>query len=325
MKKFKALCYAAVGSLVLSINAYAAEPVVIAFAGQENLQTDAEYVFINAFSESLKKHGIETSIHPSNSMGKEADRFDQVSQGLINVNIGNVGSLFKASEFSRTLFLPFLFSGDQQFDDVIAKSGALDKVNEEASVLGLRVAGFAMRGGTLGLFNISHPVTTIDDVKSLRLRAQNGDQVKVFEAWGAKATIVSWSETPAALQTGVAEGHLNPPSTVVAAGQVDLLNYFTPLDAGPVPKVVFLSEDWYASLDNETKGFVDQAVRDGVEENRKWANKQIPTFEKMIVDGGIEITPLKAGEREKFVAATKSVWADAAAPENIAFIEEYMK
>lgn len=324
MKLWKSVCFAALGGMMLATPAMAAQKVVVAFSGQENLDTDAEYVFINGFAESLKKHGIETEIHPSNSLGKEADRFDQVSQGLIDVNIGNIGVLFKASEFASSLFLPFLFSDDAQFDDVMARSGAYDKINEEAAPLGVKVAGVAMRGGSLGLFNIDHPVTTFDDIKSLRLRAQNGDQVKFFEAWGAKATIVSWAETPNALQTGVAQGHYNPPSTVVAAGQVDLLKYFTPLKGGPVPRVIFLSSDWYDSLDDETRGYVDQAIKDGIAVNREWAAAKVAEFEKIITDGGIEITPLEPGEREKFVAASKVVWPEIARPEDLAFIEKYM-
>ncbi|WP_296993972.1 TRAP transporter substrate-binding protein [Thalassospira sp. UBA1131] len=324
MKLWKSVCFAAFGGMMLASPAMPAEKIVIAFAGQENLETDAEYVFINSFSQSLKKHGIETQVHPSNSLGKETDRFDQTSQGLINVNVGNVGMLFKASEFASTLFLPFLFSDDAQFDDVLARSGAYDKINEEAAPLGIKVAGVAMRGGSLGLFNIDHPVTKFEDVKSLRLRAQNGDQVKFFEAWGAKATIVSWAETPNALQTGVAQGHYNPPSTVVAAGQVELLKYFTPLDGGPVPRVIFLSSDWYDSLDDETRGYVDQAIEDGIAANRKWAAAKVAEFEQIITDGGIKITPLEAGEREKFVEATKAVWPEIADPDDIAFIEKYM-
>ncbi len=324
MKLWKSVCFAAFGGMMLASPAMPAEKIVIAFAGQENLETDAEYVFINSFSQSLKKHGIETQVHPSNSLGKETDRFDQTSQGLINVNVGNVGMLFKASEFASTLFLPFLFSDDAQFDDVLARSGAYDKINEEAAPLGIKVAGVAMRGGSLGLFNIDHPVTKFEDVKSLRLRAQNGDQVKFFEAWGAKATIVSWDETPNALQTGVAQGHYNPPSTVVAAGQVELLKYFTPLDGGPVPRVIFLSSDWYDSLDDETRGYVDQAIEDGIAANRKWAAAKVAEFEQIITDGGIKITPLEAGEREKFVEATKAVWPEIADPDDIAFIEKYM-
>lgn len=305
--------------------ALAADPVVIAFAGQEDLKNDAEYVFIHAFSESLKEHGIETVVHPANTLGKEEDRLDQVAQGLINVNVGNVSMLFKASDFSRTLFLLFIMADDDQFDAVMEKSGAMDRVNEEAASIGIRIPGYAMRGGTLGLFNTQKPVTKLEDVKEMRLRAQNGDQIKFFESWGAKGTVVSWAETPQALQTGVASGHLNPPSTVVAAGQVDLLKYYTPLDAGPVPKVIMFSDDWYQSLDGETRTYVDEATRKGIAANRAWAKEQAAYFEKVIADGGIQITPLEPGERDKFIAATKGVWAQTVPQDYIDVLSPYLQ
>lgn len=288
--------------------ANAMNDVVIAFAGTEDLENDAEYVFIKGFVDSMAQHDVGAVVHPSNTMGKESDRFDQVSQGLIDVNLTNVGVLMKTSKYASVLFLPFLSSDQDEFDTLIGNAGALEKINEEAANLGVKVVGFPMRGGSLGLFNTEKPISKMSDMNDMRFRAQNGDQLEYFAAWGAKPTIVSWAETPNALQTGVAVGHLNPPSTVVAAGQVELLKHHTPLDAGPVPKVVMISTDWYNSLSDEEKGWVDQAIADGIAANRKWASEKEEYFLKTIQDGGITVTELEPGEREKFIEATKTVW-----------------
>ncbi|MEQ5868296.1 TRAP transporter substrate-binding protein [Sagittula sp. NFXS13] len=303
--------------------AVAMDDVIVAFAGTEDLQNDAEYVFIHAFAESLAEHGVNVTVHPSNTLGKESDRFDQTSQGLIAVNIANGGSLMKASKWASTLFLPFLTSDEASFDRVVEESAALDRINDEASRLGIKVAGFAMRGGSLGLFNTEKPVTTLEDVADMRLRAQNGDQVTFMSEWGAKPTVVSWAETPNALQTGVAVGHFNPPSTVVAAGQVELLDYFTPLEAGPVPKVIMLSDDWYSFLNEEEQGWVDDAIATGIAVNREWAQEQVPYFEQTIQDGGIEITPLAEGERAKFAEASRSVWNQIVSQEDVDYISQF--
>ncbi|RVV97430.1 TRAP transporter substrate-binding protein [Mesobaculum littorinae] len=304
--------------------ALAMDDVIVAFAGTEDLQNDAEYVFIHAFAESLAEHDVNVVVHPSNTLGKESDRFDQTSQGLIAVNIANGGSLMKASDWASTLFLPFLTSDEASFDRMVEDSDALARINEEASRLGIRVAGFAMRGGSLGLFNTEKPITRLEDVANMRLRAQNGDQVTFMSAWGATPTVVSWAETPNALQTGVATGHFNPPSTVVAAGQVELLDYFTPLEAGPVPKVIMVSDDWYSFLTEEEQGWVDAAIADGIAANRDWALEQVSYFEQTIQDGGIEITELEDGERDKFVEASRSVWNKIVPQEDVDYISQFV-
>ncbi|EPX83733.1 TRAP transporter substrate-binding protein [Salipiger mucosus] len=321
----KTLLAASVSLAALSgTAAQAMDDVIVAFAGTEDLQNDAEYVFIHAFAESLEDHGVNVIVHPSNTMGKESDRFDQTSQGLISVNIGNGGSLMKASKWASTLFLPFLTSDEASFDRLVEESDALERINEEASRLGIKVAGFAMRGGTLGLFNTQKPVTTLADVSDMRLRAQNGDQVTFMSEWGAKPTVVSWAETPNALQTGVAVGHFNPPSTVVAAGQVELLDYFTPLDAGPVPKVIMLSDDWYSFLTEEEQVWVDDAIADGIAVNRAWALEQASYFEQKILEGGVEITPLAEGERAKFIEASRSVWNQIVPQKDVDYISKFV-
>ncbi|MEZ5676272.1 MAG: hypothetical protein R3D81_13935 [Thalassovita sp.] len=99
MNKLKTLMAATASVLAFASAAQAMDDVVIAFAGTEDPVRDAEYVFIEAFANSLAEHGVQSVIHPANSLGKESERFDQVSQGLINVNVANGGTLFKASEF----------------------------------------------------------------------------------------------------------------------------------------------------------------------------------------------------------------------------------
>lgn len=315
---------ASVSLLTLSGAAWAMDDITVAFAGTEDLQNDAEFVFIKAFSDAMAEHGVTVTVHPSNSMGGENERLDQTSQGLIEMNLANGGALMKVSDFASALFLPFLSRDDADFDRIVDASGALDRINDQATGQGIRVPGFVMRGGSLGLFNTQQPVTTLEDVTDMRLRAQNGDQVTVFTAWGARPTVVSWAETPNALQTGVAVGHFNPPSTVVAAGQVELLDYFTPLDAGSVPKIVMLSEDWYSTLSDEERAWADDAIATGIAANRTWATEQAPYFEQVIQEGGIEITPLADGERDRFIEATRGVWNQIVPQEDVDFISTHL-
>ena len=89
------------------------------------------------------------------------------------------------------------------------------------------------------------------------------------------------------------------------------------------PKVIMLSDDWYSMLSDEERTWVDDAVAHGVAVNRAWAVEQAPYFEQVIVDGGIEITPLEEGERAKFVEASRAVWDQIVPAEDAAFIAKF--
>ncbi|WP_460274439.1 TRAP transporter substrate-binding protein [Celeribacter sp. ULVN23_4] len=322
---FKTLLASAATLATLTAPAFAMDPVNLAFAGPEDAKVDGEYVFAAAFRDSLAAHDVDVVINPNDTMGKEDERLDQVSTGLIEVNLGNPAMLFKVSPISSALYLPFMFDSEAQMDDVVAESGILDQINEQTTDYGVMIPGFNMRGGLVGVFTTDIPVTKMSDLKGVRLRAQNGEQIKFFESWGAKGTVVSFAEVPNALQTGVAQGYFNPASTAIKARHTDMLKDFVPLDAMPVARVIMLSADWYDGLSNEEQGWVDAAVKDGIAANRAWSASYGAMLIDDLSDLGVTVTTLEPGERDKFVDASKAVWDKAADPEIIQELEGYLK
>lgn len=312
----------AVTALTMSFSTIAmAQDVKIALSGTEDINKNGEYVFIKAFADHLNANGIETKVYPSDSLGKEKERFDQLSQGLIQVDLANPGVLYKLAPITKGIYLPFLFSGNENFDESMEKGKIIEYVNEQVAPHGVRLAGFPMRGGGMGLFNSKHPVAKMSDVEDLRLRGKDGVQIKLFESWGAKATIVSWGEVANALQTGVADGYFNPPASALLFGHTSILNNFTPLNAGPSARMVLFSQDWYAGLDDATRAIVDEAVHKGIAANRAWAKEWIVSAMKQLQTEGVTITELAPGEREKFVEASRIVWGDIVDQEDLNKLE----
>ena len=66
-------------------------------------------------------------------------------------------------------------------------------------------------------------------------RALDETQIKLFESWGTKGTIVSWSEVPNALQTGVADGYMNPAFVPLMFGHTDFIKHYTNASMVPSP------------------------------------------------------------------------------------------
>ncbi|MEO4042187.1 TRAP transporter substrate-binding protein [Hoeflea sp. CAU 1731] len=305
----------ALAVLFVPVSSYA-DDVLIALSGTEDIEKNGEYVFIKAFADHLKENSMSSVVHPSNTLGKENERFDQVSQGLIQVNMANPAVVFSLSPITKGLYLPFFFSNDAQFDSALG-SGLLDDINSELTPHGVRLVGFAMRGGQAGLFNSKLDVEELSDVKKLRLRGKDGEQVKMFEAWGASGTIVNWGEIANALQTGVADGYFNPPASALLFGHTDILKHYTPLNAGVSARMILASQDWYEGLTDEERGVVDDAVAKGIAANREWAADWSASAINQLSDKGVTIADLAPGEREKFVEASKAVWTDVVSQDDL--------
>jgi len=308
-------------ALLVSTPALSSE-VKIALNGLNDPETNAEAAFIAGFSEALEDTEFTVSVFPSNTLGSERERFDQVAQGLLEVNLATASTPYGMSPIMRGVALPFLFESADEFDQVMAETDLLAQMNEPLRPNGIRLAGFNYIGMPIGIHNTSVPVTTIEDLQDLRLRALNAEQLEYIQALGASGTVVAWAEVPNAIQTGIADGYLNPPNSAIRTGHTEFLRHFTQAAIAPSTRIVLVSEDWYAMLSGEEQAQINEAIEAGVEANRAWIDDWAGIVEERHRDAGVTLSTLAEGEREKMVAATRPTWETVMEPEHLqAFID----
>lgn len=68
-------------SFLLATTSLSATEVKIAMNGVNDPATNAEAAFAAGFSEALEGTGFDVNIFPSDTLGSERERFDQVAQG----------------------------------------------------------------------------------------------------------------------------------------------------------------------------------------------------------------------------------------------------
>ena len=89
------------------------------------------YYWSKTFSDFLESKGQKVKLYPRDALGGEAEKLDQVSQGLLEISNSD---LAKAGSLDPTIFgfyLPFLFEGkymDQVFR-TMNKTDLLAKIN----------------------------------------------------------------------------------------------------------------------------------------------------------------------------------------------------
>ena len=293
----------------LALPAQAAE-VKIAMNGVDDPETNAEAAFAHGFREALGGTDFTVEIYPNDTLGSEDERFDQVAQGLVEVDLATVSTAFGMSPLMKGVLLPFLFEDGEEFDAVVGQAGLLNSMNEPLLPNGVRLAGFNFIGTGIGIHNTKKPITRMSDLKGMRFRALNAEQLAYQEALGASGTIISWSEVPNALQTGVADGYFNPPNSAIRTGHTAFLVHFTPVNVSPSTRAVLISEDWYASLSDEERGEIDAAIEAGLEANRDWVAEWEGTVRQRHEEAGVTISDLETGERDLMVEAASATWSD---------------
>ena len=291
--------------------------VKIALDSPADLEGSGSYVWANAFSTYLNEHGMEAEEYQRGALGGDDEIFDQVSQGLLEVGMAPLAITSSVDTLIYGLRLPYFFAGMEEVDRALYEGGMLEAINAGLDGSGVQVLGVDTVGGATGIFNTRHPVASMADMADLRMRALDESQIALFQAWGSNGTIVSWAEVPNALQTGVADGYLNPAFVPLLFGHTDFIKYFTPAEISPSLRIAIVSEDWYEGLSDEDRATVDAAVVAANAANRAWLTNQSGVYEQL-QEAGVTITEMLPEAREAFQAASSGTYADIVTPEQLA-------
>ena len=301
------IALAAAFAATLTVSGPAFAQIKVALDSPPDLEGSGSYVWAHAFTEYLNSHGMEAEEFQRGALGGDDELLDQVSQGLLEVSMSPLAITASIDDTIFGLRLPYFFDGIEQVDRALNEGGMLEKINEKLAGEGVRVLGVDAVGQGVGIFNTKHPVATMADMADLRMRALDESQIELFKAWGTTGTIVSWAEVPNALQTGVADGYLNPPIVPLLFGHTDFIKYFTDADISPSLRIAIASEDWYAGLSDADRETVEAAVAAANKANRDWLANQGGVYDRL-KEAGVEITELTPEARAAFEEASQTTY-----------------
>ncbi|MDP5335009.1 MAG: TRAP transporter substrate-binding protein, partial [Paracoccaceae bacterium] len=267
-----------------------AQTVKIALDSAKDLENSGSYVWANAFSQYLNANGMTAEEYERGALGAEAEKMDQVQQGLLEVSLSDTKGVGKLDGHITPVTLPYLFPDWASVDRGLS-NGMLDKINAGTTPQGVRVLALVALGSPAGIFNTKKTVNSAADMADLRMRALDDTQIGVYKMWGTNGTIVAWDEVPNALQTGIADGYLNPPMVPLMFGHTGFIKYFTNAKVGLSSRTAIISEDWFQGLSAEQQKTVMDAAAAATATNRAWLDTRSAELDQLR-EAGIEVTEL---------------------------------
>jgi TRAP-type C4-dicarboxylate transport system substrate-binding protein len=222
-----------------------------------------------------------------------------------------MSDLAKAAQLEPSIFgfhLPYMFDSQEHMDRVVQKTHLYKKVNDGTTKKGVRVLALVSTGAFSGLANTKRPVNTPEDLKGLRIRAMDKNQVEYIQAWGANTVIVPWAEIYNALQTGIADGYLNSAVVPVLFKHTEVIKYFSDIKYASALRIAICSEEWYKKLSPADRKIVDEAVLKATAANRAWQaqidQKGLEDLEK----AGVKVTRNTPEQRALFAKPARTVY-----------------
>ncbi|MCP5265567.1 MAG: DctP family TRAP transporter solute-binding subunit [Burkholderiaceae bacterium] len=248
---------------------------------------------------------IKVQIFANGQLGKDNEVIQQVRDGIVESTISSSGGVAQHYKPVGVFDLPFAFPNIAVATKVISLDSSFGQkmaADIEAKT-GLKTLGLLDSGGFFAISNSKRPIKTVADMASLRIRTMTlPTHETTIKSLGGQPTPLPWAEVYTALQTGVADGQMNPIPIIAFAKFDEVQKYLSITNHVITPYFWFVNKKFYDGLSAAEKKVVDSAAEVAVGAGRgisriieASAEKGLPKLGKKMA-----INSIPPAEIEKF-------------------------
>ena len=256
---------------------------------------------------------VEFQFYLNGSLGTSTD---QILGGLQSKNFEsygyNVGAFFEYTKAFTPLDVGFLIPDTEAGIAVTAYDSPAAKLMKERCIqdCGLRV----LTMGAIGMRHITNdkrPVTTLADIKSLKIRTQSNTlHMSLFEALGASPTPIAFAELFTALQQKTVDGQENPVANIFEQNYAEVQKYMTLSNHLYTAGAFVVNNEWLTSLPQDVQDAVENAARLAQEQS----GKDLLASEAQMLEylgSRMQLDELTPEAQEEFKTRAQSMWSQA--------------
>ena len=253
---------------------------------------------------------VKVQLFANGQLGKDNEVIQQVRDGIVESTISSSGGVAQHYKMVGVFDLPFAFPNITVANRVIDIDSDFGKklTADIAAKTGLKTIGMLDSGGYFEISNSKRPIKTLADMQGLRIRTMTlPTHEAIIKSLGGVPTALPWAEVYTALQTGVADGQMNPVPIIAFAKFDEVQKYLSITNHVLTPYFWFINAKFYASLTPEERKVVDQSAETAVGAGRGISRIIEASTEKGLPKLGkkMQINTIPAAEIQKFAAASQ--------------------
>jgi len=243
----------------------------------------------------------------SRQLGEEKETLEQTRAGAIDLNRTNV-ALIGTMVPAMNVLVPFLFRSVEHLQKVL--DGPIG--NE---ILGsFEPYGFVglafYDSGARSIYNSVRPVNSIADLKGMRFRVQQSEQMSdMIRSLGAQPIELPYGQVTTGLATRLIDGAENNWPPFVTTDHYKFAGYYTLTEHAMSPEVLVMSQKVWATLSPEDqKVFREAALRSSRFMREKWKDLE-DRSRKQAEAAGVKV--VADFDRKPFEAAMAGIYSKA--------------
>lgn len=245
---------------------------------------------------------VTVELFPDGQLGKDNEVIQMTRDNVIQSNISSSGGVAQHYPLVGVFDMPFAFPNIAVAHEVINLNNAFGRkfADDIQAKTGLKVIGLLDSGGFFAISNSKRPITSVEDMKGLRIRTMTlPTHEAIISSLGGKPTPLPWPEVYTALQTGVADGQMNPIPIIAFAKFDEVQKYLSLTNHIITPYVWFMNKDFYDGLTPEEQYVIDYAARAAVDSGRgisrmiEASDRGLPQLAKKMTVNSVSAAELK--------------------------------
>jgi tripartite ATP-independent transporter DctP family solute receptor len=248
------------------------------------------------------------NVFHSRQLGEEKETLEQTRVGAIDLNRTNVALIGTMVPAMNVLAMPFLFRSVEHLQKVLdGPIGAeiLDSF-EPYGFVGLAFYD----SGARSIYNSVRPVASMADLKGLRVRVQQSEQMSaMIRALGAEPVEMPYGQVLTGLSTKLIDGAENNWPSFVTTDHYKHAGFYTLTEHTMSPEVLVMSQKAWSGLSAEDqKIFREAALRSSRFMREQWRDLEERSRKRAETAGVRIITDI---DRKPFEAAMAGIYAKA--------------
>lgn len=251
----------------------------------------------NAFAEKLEELSGGTmtcQMFPNGTLGSISEVAAMIQQGTCDVSPIVTSSLVDFCPELGVFDLPFLFTDYADAKTTI--NGEIgDYFKEQLAAQGMHVGSWMTMG--FRETTSSKPINSVADFKGLKIRTQSNEvHQAIFNALGASATVISFSELYTAMEQKTVDAEENPYVNIYSNAYYEVQDYLVETNHVFQFASLLVSQSKYDSLTDEQKAWVDEAAAYAADVEWEATETDNETAKQGCIDAGMTLVELDHDE-----------------------------
>jgi tripartite ATP-independent transporter DctP family solute receptor len=265
----------------------------------------------------------EIKVFHSRLLGEEKETLEQTRAGAIDLNRINVALIGNIVPAMNVLALPFLFRSIEHMQKVLDGPIGTEILGsfEPYGFVGLAFYD----SGARSIYNNIRPVHSLADLKGLRIRVQQSEQMsEMMRALGANPVELPYGQVLTGLATRLIDGAENNWPSFVTTDHYKHAGHYTLTEHTMSPEVLVMSlKAWETLSPDDRKIFREEALRSSQYMRERWRDLEDQSRKRAEAAGVLIVTDI---DKKPFEAAMTGIYDKALRdPESAKLIERIRK